>query len=307
MSPLSRRCTRGATRRNLGLVASLTVLGTAAVLIATAGGGVSTGGTVAAATPPPATCPPLPPGVPPPPTLCAQSSTSSVPPTSPAATQTTSNPTSQSTSPGQTGSASTQSVPAQSFSFTTGSDFSAPPPTLPQTPGAPPAPPELSVQTILLEPASAGEVPAGSAVSVHVTLEAKRGTDTYSVPHASASFRIASSSGHGAAVDPATAQSSDNGDLIVDVRTGDAAGVTVLEATSGTASKRLDIRTTASGSTSSSAAAPGAGAGSAGGGRSLLVPTLAAVAVAVITGLVVSTGRVPGLRKRSVWGRRSVP
>jgi hypothetical protein len=172
----------------------------------------------------------------------------------------------------------------------------------------PPQPPELQVQTIVLSPATAGPVPAGSTVAVQASMEAKRGADLYSVPHAAATFSIISSSGQGARVTPSTGTADDTGTLVVNVVTGDQPGDTVVGATSGGASAQVILHSTADTtlSASSSGVVAGSGGGSSGVQRPLLIAGLAAVTAAVIVGLLARAGRLPGFRKRGgVWGRHT--
>jgi len=161
------------------------------------------------------------------------------------------------------------------------------------------------VQTIRLETAGTGPLVAGSSLSVHVILEARRGPDLYSVPHALVHLAILHAPGKGAAVTPSVAKSSDTGDLVVSLRTGDAAGHNVMEATSGQASAQLEVTTIAAAKPQQVASsAPGGGVGPTGAGRALLIAGLAGVSLAGFAAVLLSSGRFPWGRRR-VWGRRS--
>ena len=189
--------------------------------------------------------------------------------------------------------------------------FPTPPPALPYGPGAPPAPPALEVQTVLLIPSTTDAVAPGSEVAVQVTCEAKRGTDTYSVPHAPVTAAIDSSSGSGAAVVPETTDSGDTGAVVLTVRTGDRPGDTVLHVTSGSASAMLTLHSavqSTSRTSSTAAAGPAAtgGTGTSNRTRLLLSAALGAFSAAILAALAVRYRRgLPSMRRRSVWGRRS--
>jgi len=144
------------------------------------------------------------------------------------------------------------------------------------------------VQRILLVAGTAAPVAPGSTVAVQATLEATRGSDTYSVPRAPVSFAITASSGHGAKVDPDRAVSGDTGVAIVTLRTGDAPGDTVLRATSGTAAAELQLH--ASGAPVKPASdSNGRGAlPTSAGRRPLVIAGLAAFIVTVAVALLAS-------------------
>jgi hypothetical protein len=185
-------------------------------------------------------------------------------------------------------------------------------PTLPPpSPGSPPQPPELAVQTISLQLASAPPSKPGATVLVQATLEARRGADTYAVPHASVSFSIVWSAGRGANAVPAQLDSGDTGVVVVDVVTGDRPGDTVVRAVSGNASADLTVHADAQSvappapSTTPVRTTPGTNTPAS---RGLLVAGLAGLIVALLAGYVtaLAMGRLPNpLQRRSVWGRRS--
>ncbi|HXA28784.1 MAG TPA: hypothetical protein VN193_08550 [Candidatus Angelobacter sp.] len=186
-------------------------------------------------------------------------------------------------------------------------------PTLPPpSPGTPPAPPELSVQSISLQVASARPARPGGTTLVQGTLEAQRGADTYSVPHANVVLTIASAPGHGANVIPAELDSGDTGVVLVTVVTGDQPGDTVIHAVSGNASADVTVHTdavaaaTATPSNLPVAVAPGGNSRS--DTRGYLIASLAALIVALMAGYITALvmGRMPNpFQRRSVWGRRS--
>jgi hypothetical protein len=187
-------------------------------------------------------------------------------------------------------------------------------PTLPPpSPGAPPQPPELAVQSINLQVASAPPSHPGGSALVQGTLEAQRGTDTYSVPHAGVVLTIASSPGHGANVIPAELDSGDTGVILVTVVTGDRAGDTVVHAQSGSAGADVTVHTDAAAAASAHSTAPPVAAGTGGNSRGsdsrgYLISALAALIVALVAGYIaaLALGRMPNpFQRRSVWGRRS--
>ncbi len=186
-------------------------------------------------------------------------------------------------------------------------------PTLPPpSPGSPPQPPELSVQSILLQIASDPPSTPGGSALVQATLEAQRGADTYSVPHATVSFTVTAQSGSGANVVPAEADSGDTGVVLVTVFTGDRPGDTVVHAVSGSASADLTVHVAGPSPTPTPAGSGAVAAGPVKNGPSdthgYLVAALAALIVAVIAGYITAMvmGRLPNpLQRRSVWGRRS--
>lgn len=163
----------------------------------------------------------------------------------------------------------------------------------------------MEVQSILLVPLS-DDVPPGSTVDLRVTLEARRGSDVYAVPHARVSLRIVGAPGKGAAVTPESADSGDTGTLTVSVRTGDRPGRTVVAATAGTVSAEVAITTVAPATptpTPRPAAVVGGGAVDTGSdSRTLLIAGLAAASGGGLAALLASLGRLPG--RGRVWGRR---
>jgi hypothetical protein len=145
--------------------------------------------------------------------------------------------------------------------------------------------------------ATAAPVAPGSTVAVQATLEATRGSDTYSVPHAAVTFVLSASAGHGARVDPDRSISGDTGVAIVSVRTGDQPGDTVVRATSGTAAAELQLH--ASGApvnTASDRNGRGAQLPNSAGRRPLVIAGLAAFIVTVAVALLASW-RVDRLRR----------
>jgi len=184
-------------------------------------------------------------------------------------------------------------------------------PTLPPpSPGSPPQPPDLAVQTIQLDLASAPASHPGGQVLLQATLEAQRGTDTYSVPHADVSFTITSQPGAGAYVDPAKTDSGDTGIAVVTVQTGDAAGDTLVHAVSGSASADFTVHADPPSPTPSPehgaaplvVSTPGGNSGS----RALVVAGLSALLAAMIGGYAAALmlGKLPNPLQRRVWGRR---
>jgi hypothetical protein len=188
----------------------------------------------------------------------------------------------------------------------------SPLPTLPPpSPGAPPEPPELSVQSILLQLASDPPSKPGGSALVQGTLEAQRDSDTYAVPHATVTFTVTSQPGSGADVVPAELDSGDTGVVLVTVHTGDRPGDTVVHAEAGAATADITVHTDAGAVASPTPRHPVA-AGSVKNGpsdtRAYLVAALAALVVAVIAGYLAAMvlGRLPNpLQRRSVWGRKS--
>lgn len=186
-------------------------------------------------------------------------------------------------------------------------------PTLPPpSPGAPPQPPELSVQSILLQLASDPPSKPGGKALLQATLEAQRGSDTYSVPHAVVRFTVVSESGAGADVVPAETDSGDTGVVIATVYTGDRPGDTVVLAESGSAAADITVHARAAGATPTPSPRQAVAVGAVKNGPSdshgYLVASLAALVVAVLAGYVTAMvmGQLPNpLQRRSVWGRRS--
>lgn len=209
------------------------------------------------------------------------------------------------------------SSPRSSASFSQPPNFvlpsGTPLPTLPPpSPGSPPQPPDLAVQSILLQVASDPPSRPGGSALVQATLEAQRGSDTYAVPHATVDFSVTSQPGRGANVIPAELDSGDTGVVLVTVYTGDRPGDTVVHAQSGGAG--ADITVHVGGPAATATPTPGhpvaAGTGKNGPSdtRGYLVAALASLVVAVIAGYVtlMVMGHLPNpLQRRSVWGRRS--
>jgi hypothetical protein len=167
------------------------------------------------------------------------------------------------------------------------------------------------VQSITLQLASAPPSHPGGSALLQGTLQAQRGSDTYSVPHAVVRLTVSSSSGKGAVVIPAELDSGDTGVVLVTVFTGDRPGDTVVHATSGNATADVTVHTAASSPATPTAAAavpaiPGTNRPS--DTRSYLVAALAALVVALIAGYIAALvlGRMPNpFQRGSVWGRRS--
>jgi len=209
--------------------------------------------------------------------------------------------------------------PQPSYSFGTGNGpvflppDTTPLPTLPPPgPGAPPEPPELAVQSISLLLASAPPSHPGGDALIQATLEAQRGADTYSVPHAHVAFLIAAQSGTGADVIPAQTESDDTGVVLATVVTGSRPGDTIVRAISGNASADIRIAAGATPSPTPQSTRQAVAAGPVKNGPSdshgYLVAALAALVTALIAGYVaaMALGRLPNpLQRRSVWGRRS--
>ena len=204
-----------------------------------------------------------------------------------------------------------QPPPSEPPGFTLPS--ASPLPTLPPpSPGSPPQPPDLSVQSILLQLASDLPSRPGGSALVQGTLEAQRGSDTYAVPHATVTFTVTAQAGHGANVVPAEVDSGDTGVVLVTVYTGDRPGDTVVHAQSGDAAADITVHTDAAAATATAtpghAVAAGPGKNGPSDMRGYLVAALAALVVAVIAGYatLMVMGQLPNpLQRRSVWGRRS--
>lgn len=191
--------------------------------------------------------------------------------------------------------------------------FPSPPPIDTSTPraGAPTAPPGLGVQTIVLTPGSYAAIVPGANVLVQITCEAKRGADTYSIPHAAVTLSV---TGTGAAVSPEKGDSGDTGAFQAIVTTSTKAGEdTVLTATTGSATAQLTLHsaaTAAAGAGSSAGSArPTAATAASGGGddhstRAVLIAIGAATVLSVLGVLAVRFDF--WIPRRSPWGRRSV-
>jgi hypothetical protein len=186
-------------------------------------------------------------------------------------------------------------------------------PTLPPpSPGSPPAPPDLAVQTIGLDLASTAPSHPGAQVLLQATLEAQRDTDTYAVPHATVTFSITSSPGAGAFVDPAQTDSGDTGVVVITVQTGDQPGDTVVHAVSGNAAADFTVHADPAHPTPSptprhQSIAPVAANTGSNDSRRLMVAGLAALLAAMAGGYVAALvlGRLPNpLHRARVWGRR---
>lgn len=185
-------------------------------------------------------------------------------------------------------------------------------PTLPPpSPGSPPEPPDLAVQSIEIELASEPASHPGGQVLLQATLEAQRGTDTYSVPHADVTFTITSQPGAGAYVDPDKTDSGDTGVTVVTVQTSDSAGDTVVHAVSGSASADFAVHAdppspTPSPTRRSAPALVVPTPGNNSGSKPLVVAGLSALLAAVIGGYAAALmlGRLPNPLQRRVWGRR---
>lgn len=168
------------------------------------------------------------------------------------------------------------------------------------------------MQAIQLALASSAPPQPGGTVEVQATLEAQRGSDTYSVPHATVTFSVTSAPGSGAAVDPQQADAGDTGVVVVTLRTGDQPGDTVLHAMSGSAATDITVHTAPASTPAvtknprrTAAVAPGTGPSPA---RRWLVAGLAALIAATVAGygMALFLGRLPNpFRRRSVWGRRT--
>jgi hypothetical protein len=235
------------------------------------------------------------------------------PPSSSSAKPPTANPKPPPTSSGSRPPSTPSGSSGQPITLQPGADAL---PTLPPpSPGAPPEPPELSVQGINLQLAGAPPSRPGGSTLVQATLEAQRGADTYSVPHAKVVLTIASAPGGGANVIPAELDSGDTGVVLITVFTGDRPGDTVVHAVSGSASADVTVHTDAAAAASASGGAAAGAAVSAPPGtntrsdsRGYLIAALAALIVALIAGYITALvmGRLPNpLQRRSVWGRRS--
>jgi hypothetical protein len=243
-------------------------------------------------------CPPPPPTSP-----TASRSSGTATPHTPTPTRSTPRPTPPPTSPAGT-------------TFSPGGPPYVPPtgealPTLPPpSPGAPPQPPALEVQTVLLQLASSPPDHPGAAVLVQCTLEATRGADTYAVPHAPVTFTIISESGSGAKVDPSSTDSGDTGVVVATVTTGDLPGDTVVHAESGNATADLRFHADAAALIS-----PHPGVSPVplppvknSATKGFVIAGLSALIVALVAGYAtaLALGRFPNpLQRRSVWGRRS--
>ena len=192
-------------------------------------------------------------------------------------------------------------------------------PTLaPETPppGSPPAPPELSVESVLLSAAGGDTVVAGGAVLVEATCIAKRGADTYSVPHARVTFTLSAPAGSTASVNPATTDSGDTGIATVSVDAGEVPGDVVLAAASGSAGGALTIHVSLSGTpapTASVSATPSSAlpastrtvdSGGTTGGRAVAVALLVAVGAAVLATTLARIALFPWVGRSR---RRSTP
>lgn len=162
------------------------------------------------------------------------------------------------------------------------------------------------MQSIRLEPL-ADDVAPGSSVDVRVTLEARRGSDVYAVPHAHVDLRIVSAPGSGASVTPSSTDSGATGTVTVSVRTGDRPGKTVVAASSGSATGQATITavvpttpTAAASPTPGGLAASGGAAGGTGQGRGMLVAGLIAASVGGLAAVAASIRRPRGWRPRRV-------
>lgn len=178
-----------------------------------------------------------------------------------------------------------------------------------------PSPPELEVQQVELSPATTSPVSPGSAVAVQAILEAKRGTELFSVPHAAVAFAIVSASGLGATVVPANGTTDDAGTIVVTVLLGDLPGETVVGATSGSASAQLPLESRYEAMTPPASnvgvvrrAGPGDTSGGPSGQSAAFVGLLAVVTAALIATLIVQSGVIPRVRDLGPFGsRRSAP
>jgi hypothetical protein len=188
-------------------------------------------------------------------------------------------------------------------------------PTLPldtPSPGAPPAPPELSVQSVLLVPAGGDTVRTGVSVLVEATCTAKRGTDTYAVPNAKVTFAVTGPAGSAPTVNPATADSGDTGVATASVDVGGTPGDVQVSATSGGATGQLTLHVTGDAITPSASASASATAvtvipgttrtvdsGGTTGGRAVAVAAIIALGVAVLATTLLRIGLLPRLGRRS--------